>query len=77
MTHIFFAGLPLGLFSNVEDYSHLMQMLACGGVYDGIRLMSAGTIDLMRANGLDEIQQKDFPEEGYGYGYGVRTLSCS
>lgn len=62
------------LFSNVEDYSHLMQMLACGGVYDGVRLMSAGTIDLMRANGLDEIQLKDFPEAGYGYGYGVRTL---
>ena len=62
------------LFSNVEDYSHLMQMLACGGEYDGVRLMSAGTVDLMRANGLDEIQLKDFPEAGYGYGYGVRTL---
>ena len=63
------------LFSNVEDYSRLMQMPACGGVYGGLRLMSPGTIDLMRANGLDAAQQRDFPEEGYGYGYGVRTLT--
>ena len=63
------------LFSNVEDYSRLMQMLACGGAYGGLRLMSPGTIDLMRANGLDAAQQRDFPEEGYGYGYGVRTLT--
>lgn len=62
------------LFSNVEDYSHLMQMLACGGVWEGKRIMSGKTIDLMRANGLSENQLKDFPERGYGYGYGVRTL---
>lgn len=62
------------LFSNVEDYSRLMQMLACGGSFDGVRLMSPGTIDLMRSNGLDEIQLRDFPEAGYGYGYGFRTL---
>lgn len=62
------------LFSNVEDYSHLMQMLACGGVWEGRRIMSGKTIDLMRANGLSETQLKDFPDRGYGYGYGVRTL---
>ena len=31
----------------------------------------------MRANGLNELQQKDFEDlynAGYGYGYGVRTL---
>ena len=26
-------------------------------------------------HGLNQAQQKDFPEEGYGYGYGVRTLT--
>lgn len=62
------------LFSNVEDYSHLMQMLACGGVWNGRRVMSAGTIDLMRSNGLSETQRRDFPDKGYGYGYGFRTL---
>ena len=32
---------------------------------------------MMRANGLNEVQQKDFDDlynAGYGYGYGVRTL---
>ena len=39
--------------------------------------MGRKTIDLMRANGLNELQQKDFEDlynAGYGYGYGVRTL---
>jgi len=65
------------LFSTVEDYSHLMSMLACGGVYKGQRIMGRKTIDMMRSNGLDAVMQKDFDcmyNAGYGYGYGVRTL---
>ena len=65
------------LFSNVSDYSKLFSMLACGGIYDGVRIMGRKTIDMMRSNGLDEIQMKDFTNlynAGYGYGYGVRTL---
>ena len=65
------------LFSTVEDYSHLMQMLANGGVYNGQRLMGRKTIDMMRQNGLTPAQMKDIQDDynaGYGYGYGVRTL---
>ncbi|HEX2945236.1 MAG TPA: serine hydrolase domain-containing protein [Clostridia bacterium] len=65
------------LFSTVNDYTKIMQMLANGGVYDGIRIMGRKTIDLMRTNGLNDLQQKDYDnvyEAGYGYGYGVRTL---
>ena len=69
------------LFSNVNDFTKLMQMVANGGVYDGVRIMGRKTIDMMRANGLNEIQQRDFDRDadgiynrGYGYGYGVRTL---
>ena len=65
------------LFSTVNDYSNLMQMLANGGVYNGKRIMGRKTIDLMRTNGLDETAQRDFDDlynAGYGYGYGVRTL---
>ena len=55
-----------------------MQMLACGGVYDGHRLMGRKTIDMMRSNGLSGVQLREFQNEvyneGYGYGYGVRTL---
>jgi CubicO group peptidase (beta-lactamase class C family) len=68
------------LFSNVNDFTKLMSMLANGGVYDGKRIMGFKTIDMMRSNGLNEIHQKDFDEDqsiynmGYGYGYGVRTV---
>ena len=65
------------LFSTVNDYTKIMQMLANGGVYNGVRIMGRKTIDLMRTNGLNDVQQKDFDctyNAGYGYGYGVRTL---
>ncbi len=65
------------LFSSVNDYSKLMQMLACGGSYNGRQIMGRKTIDLMRSNGLTPIQLNDFQDTynaGYGYGYGVRTL---
>ncbi|MCI9403146.1 MAG: beta-lactamase family protein [Oscillospiraceae bacterium] len=67
------------LFSTVNDYTKLMQMLANGGVYDGKRLMGRKTIDMMRTNGLNEIQLAELRRgdpfsAGYGYGYGVRTL---
>lgn len=65
------------LFSNVNDYSKLMSMLSNGGKYKAERIMGRKTIDMMRANGLDEAMLKDFEDpynNGYGYGYGVRTL---
>ena len=65
------------LYSTVEDFSHLMQMLSEGGVYKGKRLLSPTTINMMRTNGLSETQLSDYTnpyEKGYGYGYGVRTL---
>jgi CubicO group peptidase (beta-lactamase class C family) len=62
------------LFSNGEDYSKLMQMLACGGEYNGVRLMGRKTIDLMRSNTLGPDGFGDTYNGGYGYGYGVRTL---
>ena len=61
------------LFSNVNDFTKLMQMLANGGVYNGERIMGRKTIDLMRANGLEH-PFDDLYNAGYGYGYGVRTL---
>lgn len=67
------------LFSNVNDYTKLMSMLANGGVYEGKRLMGRKTIDMMRANGLhgkalERFQNYEVYSRGYGYGYGVRTL---
>ena len=66
-----------GLFSSVRDYVKFSQMLACGGVYNGERIIGRKTIDLMRSNQLNETQLKEFRNpylDGYGYGFGVRTL---
>jgi len=64
--------------TNCYDYTKLMQMLANGGVYNGVRIMGRKTIDLMRTNTIsDELINKDFSNSylcGYGYGYGMRTL---
>lgn len=65
------------LFSTVNDYSKLMSMLACGGMYKGQQIMGRKTIDLMRANSLSDAQLSDIQDTynaGYGYGFGVRTL---
>ncbi len=67
--------------TNCYDYTKLMQMLACGGVYKGTRIMGRKTIDLFRTNTLTkEVIEEDFTNSylaGYGYGYGVRTLMNS
>ncbi len=62
------------LYASVDDYCALMQMLACGGEHKGKRIMGKTTIDLMRTNGLSAGQLADFPEAGYGYGCGFRTV---
>lgn len=67
------------LFSTANDFTKIMQMLANGGVYDGVRIMGRKTIDLMRTNALtvpqmEELRLRDPFSQGYGYGCGVRTL---
>ena len=76
---------PLGTVSgfarvitNPSDYTHLMQMLANGGVYNGERFVGRKTIDLLRTNTITRrMIDEDFSNNylaGYGYGYGMRTL---
>ena len=66
------------LITNCSDFTKVMQMLACGGTYQGKRIMGRKTIDLKRTNTLpDSVIKEDFANDylaGYGYGYGVRTL---
>ncbi len=61
------------LFSTGSDLSRLMQMLACGGSFDGVKIMGRKTIDLLRCNTLGGAFSDTY-NAGYGYGYGFRTL---
>lgn len=61
------------IFSTGSDFSKLMQMLACGGEYEGHKFMSRKTIDLLRTNTLGGTFDDNY-NGGYGYGYGFRTL---
>ena len=67
-----------GLYATVDDCARLMEMLANGGAAaTGERVLSQGTVDMMRTNCLNENCMRDFnwPRmRGYGYGFGVRTL---
>ena len=67
-----------GIVSTVKDYSKFCSALANGGVgQNGNRIISSGTIDLMRTNQLTPENSRNFNWEqlkGYGYGLGVRTL---
>lgn len=61
------------VFSTGKDFSKLMQMLACGGEFEGKHFMSRKTIDLLRTNTLGGTFNDSY-NSGYGYGYGFRTL---
>lgn len=67
-----------GLISTLDDYILFSNAMCNGGTgIDGYKLLSTGSIDLMRTNQLHAASQKDFElfgKIGYGYGLGVRTL---
>ncbi len=67
-----------GIISNVEDYAKFASTLANGGVApNGERILSSGTVELMKTNLLSESALKDivWPQiRGYGYGCIVRTM---
>lgn len=67
-----------GVTTSVSDYSKFACALANGGIgANGNRILSAGTVELMKTNQLDNNIMKDltWPQlRGYGYGLGVRTL---
>lgn len=67
-----------GITTSLNDYSRFASALANGGIgANGERILSNGTIDLLRANHLSENLRKYFnwPQlKGYSYGLGVRTM---
>lgn len=67
-----------GITTTVNDYVKLAVALAGGGLgTTGERILSSGTVELLKANQLNDVQLKDFLRPkwyGYGYGLGVRTM---
>lgn len=68
-----------GITTSISDYSKFLSALANGGVSaTGERILSVGTIELLRANQLTHKQSESFnwsQLRGYGYGLGVRTMT--
>lgn len=67
-----------GITTSVSDYSKFASAIANGGIAkNGERILSKGTIELLRTNQLNNQHLADFnwPQlRGYGYGLGVRTM---
>lgn len=67
-----------GMFTSVEDYMRFGRMMTRKGIADsGERILSPGTVELMRTNHLhgEQLVSYDWPRfQGYGYGLGVRTM---
>ncbi|MEL6944813.1 MAG: serine hydrolase domain-containing protein, partial [Bacteroidota bacterium] len=59
-----------GLFSTVEDYMKFASMLLNKGEFNGKRLLSRKTVELMTANHVGDLKGNG---EGFGLGFGVRT----
>ena len=67
-----------GLLSTSIDYSIFLQMMLNNGVYDGTRILSRKSVELMTANHLDGDHYKGvkFPWDwgvGFGLGFSVTT----
>ncbi|MFC3800898.1 serine hydrolase domain-containing protein [Cohnella sp. GCM10012308] len=66
-----------GLLSTVSDYTLFLNALTNRGTNpDGVRILSAAGVDLMRTDHLSELTRGDYNWSqlaGYGYGLGVRT----
>jgi CubicO group peptidase (beta-lactamase class C family) len=69
----FFNGAG-GLVSTAEDYARFCQMLVGGGSFQGARLLSRKSIELMTANHIGDLPIWPDPA-GYRFGLGFRVLT--
>ncbi len=67
----FFSG-GAGLSSTAKDYSTFLQMYLNGGEYNGVRILSRTTVDLILSNQLGNIRGEN-PESQYGLAFGLLT----
>lgn len=64
-----------GLSSTILDYGIFLQMLANGGVYNGVRILSPSSIRLMTMNQIGDLTLGD--DEKFGLGFSVATPESS
>jgi len=69
-----------GMTGTAKDYAIFLQMLLNGGVYNGHRIISRKTVDLMGINQIEnistgELGQHVFGTTGFGLGFSVVTHS--
>ncbi len=68
-----------GITTTISDYSKFAATLSnWGKSISGEKILSKGTVELMRLNQLNDKQLKNYnwkQLKGYGYGLGVRTLT--
>jgi CubicO group peptidase (beta-lactamase class C family) len=64
-----------GLASTALDYAIFMQMLLNGGTYNGKRILSKNSVDMMTQNQIGNIDRG--PNEKFGLGFGLVTENGS
>lgn len=66
----FISGGGGGL-STIKDYSKFCQMLLNYGEYEGQRILSKQTVELLISDQIGEIKDRSFQVSGFGFGVGV------
>lgn len=64
-----------GLSSTAMDYAIFMQMMLNGGVYNGKRILSKNSVELMTQNQIGNVDRG--PNEKFGLGFGLVTETGS
>jgi CubicO group peptidase (beta-lactamase class C family) len=70
----FFSGVA-GLSSTIMDYAIFLQMMLNGGQYNGKRILSKHTVDLMTSNQIGDLRPWGDPHFAFGLGFAITTKS--
>ena len=64
-----------GLFSTVDDFARLAQMLCHGGTLESRRILGRKTLELMTANHMVTLPNNQAASRQKGFGYGVEVTT--
>lgn len=72
--HADFYSASGGLVGTIDDYFVFAQMLLNGGQFNGVRVLSRKSVELMSDNAIGDLTLGNYPVEGHdlkGYGFGL------